>query len=75
LAAHLSPGSKRQLVDGCLLKAGYTAYWKRDLTSAQYLFRKALFHGCWHLEDAKYLLPSLLPEAAYRTLIAAVDRR
>lgn len=74
LIAHLAPHARRELVDGCLLRAGYTAFWKRDLTSAQRLFRKALQRGYWRLGDAKYVLPTLLPAGLYRRLINAVDR-
>jgi len=75
LVAHLPRDTRSELVDGCLLRAGYAAYWKRDLISAQRLFRKALVSRCWHLEDTKYLLLSLLPSTLYQHLIAASDRR
>lgn len=74
LIAHLGLRARRELVDGCLLQAGYAAFWKRDLTSAQRLFRKAVRQGYWQLRDAKYVLPSLLPAALYRRLVASVDR-
>jgi hypothetical protein len=74
LIAHLAPQARRELVDGCLLKAGYAAFWKRDLASAQRLFRKAVRRGYWRLRDAKYVLPSLLPAGLYRRLIESVDR-
>ena len=75
LIAHLAPAALRELLDGSLLRAGYAAYWKRDLVSAQRLFRKAARRGYWRLRDAKYVLPSLLPGGLYRRLIAAADRR
>ena len=75
LVAHLAPDKLRELLDGSLLDAGYAAYWKRDLVSAQRLFRKAALRGYWRLRDAKYVLPSLLPAALYRHLIATADRR
>jgi glycosyltransferase involved in cell wall biosynthesis len=73
--AHLSPGALRELVDGAVLQAGYAAYWKRDLVSAQRLFRKAARRGYWRLRDARYVLPSLLPAGLYRRLIESADRR
>lgn len=73
LVAHLSRSVRRELVDAPLLKAGYAAFWKRDLASAQRLFRKAVQRGYWHLRDAKYVLPSLLPARLYRGLITSVD--
>ena len=75
LVAHLAPGDLRELLDGSLLRAGYAAYWKRDLVSAQRLFRKAARRGSWRLRDARYVLPSLLPAALYRRLIDTADRR
>ena len=74
LLAPFDKRTRRELVDGILLKAGYTAYWKRDLVSAHRLFREAALHGVWHLKDAKYVIPSLLPFAPYRRLVAAADR-
>jgi len=75
LVAHLEPAALRELLDGSLLRAGYAAYWKRDLVSAQRLFRKAARCGYWRLRDAKYVLPSLLPAALYRRVISTADRR
>lgn len=75
LVAHLAPGEVRELVDGALLRDGYAAYWKRDLISAQRLFRKAMQRGYWQLRDAKYVLPSLLPVGLYRRLIESADRK
>jgi glycosyltransferase involved in cell wall biosynthesis len=73
--AHLPMRSVRDLIDGALLKAAYTAYWKRDLVSAQHLFRKAVERGYWRIRDARYVLPSLLPPTLYRRLIELADAR
>jgi hypothetical protein len=75
LVAHLDGRELRKLVDGVLLDSALNAYWKRDLESAQRLFRKAIRTGCWRASDLRYLLPSLLPRSAYRALISAADRR
>lgn len=75
LVAHLAPTTLRELLDGSLLCAAYAAYWKRDLVSAQPLFRKAALRGYWRLRDAKYVLPSLLPTGVYRRLIESADHR
>src|SRR5487761_2601008 len=75
LVAHLPPRALRELVDGVLLKAAYAAYWKRDLVSAQPLFRKAAKRGRWRLRDARYVLPSLLPASVYRRLVSIADAR
>ncbi len=73
--AHLAPAALRELIDGSLLRAAYAAYWKRDLVSAQPLFRKAALRGVWRAGDAKFILTSLLPSALYRRLVAAADRQ
>lgn len=75
LVSHLASAVLRDLIDGSLLRAGYAAYWKRDLVSAQRLFRKVVRRGCWHLRDARYVLPSLLPAGVYRRVIALADHR
>jgi len=75
LVAHLPAALLRDLLDGSLLRSAYAAYWKRDLASAQRLFREAARHGAWHVRDAKFVLPSLLPTSLYRRLIAAADNR
>lgn len=75
LVAHLSPAALRELLDESLLRSAYAAYWKRDLVSAQRLFRVAARHGTWRVRDAKFVLSSLLPGSVYRRLIAAADGR
>jgi glycosyltransferase involved in cell wall biosynthesis len=65
----------QELIDGALLKRGYDCYWRRDLVSARRIFRRSLQAGGWKLKDLKYLLPALLPERPYRSLIACVERR
>ena len=74
LVASLPPGKLREMIDGGLLKRGYDAYWKRDLVSAQKIFRMALRAGGWRAHDLKYLLPALLPEGVYRRLVGGADR-
>ena len=75
MVTHIAPDALRDLLNGPLLRAGYAAYWKRDLISAQRLFRKAALRGYWRLSDAKYVLPSLLPIGLYRRLIQFADYR
>ena len=65
----------RELTDGTLLSRAYDAYWRRDLTTAQPIFRMALYMGGWKLHDLRYLLPSLLPGTLYRRLITLSDTR
>lgn len=73
LVAHIPDELLRTLTNQCLLDAGYTAYWERDLTSAQKLFRQALKIGYWGIKDIKYILPAVLPEKVYQSLIKQAD--
>ena len=70
---HLSSETLHELVDGQLLKEAYRAYWKRDLTNAQSLFRAALASHAWHLQDLKYILPALLPTRLFQRLVGLTD--
>jgi glycosyltransferase involved in cell wall biosynthesis len=75
LAAQFPRGRLSELIEGALLRRGYDCYWRRDLVSARRIFRRSLQVGGWKLKDLKYLLPALLPEGTYRSLIARVERR
>jgi len=63
----------RELVDEALLRRGYDTFWRRDITSAQRIFRMALTTRAWKAKDLRYLLPALLPENIYRWLVARRD--
>jgi glycosyltransferase involved in cell wall biosynthesis len=65
----------RELTDGMLLARAYDAYWKRDLVTAQPIFRMALRGGGWGIRDLRYLLPSFLPGLFYQKLVSMVDSR
>ena len=74
LAAHLSPSDRRDLVDGGLLRRGYDNFWRRDLLSAQKIFRQSLVVGGWRFRDLRYLLPALLPFKIYQWIAGTRDR-
>ena len=73
LVRHLSPEKLHELVNGALLKRGYDNFWRRDLDSAQRIFRMALVKGGWKAKDLAYLLPALLPGSLYRKLVKSRD--
>jgi hypothetical protein len=73
VAAQLGPERIRELVDGGLLRRGYDAYWRRDLVSAQRIFRMVLRTRGWRAKDLKYLLPALMPAPLYGRLLQARD--
>ena len=74
LVRHLSRGELKDLIDGSLLSRGYDKFWRRDLDSAQRIFRMSLVKGGWGAKDLVYLLPSLLPSALYRKVVLSRDR-
>ncbi|HTS21087.1 MAG TPA: glycosyltransferase [Casimicrobiaceae bacterium] len=75
LVARFSRRKLQELIDGALLRRGYDCYWRRDLVSAHRIFRRSLRAGGWEIKDLKYLLPALLPEGPYRSLVTLAERR
>ena len=71
--SHLRADEIRELVDGGLLRRGYENFWRRDLVSAQAIFRQCLFVGGWAAKDLRYLLPALLPARFFRWLVGNRD--
>lgn len=71
---HLSAEKRKELVDGALLKRGYDNFWRRDLVSAQKIFRMSLFKGGWRARDLVYLIPSLLPASLFQKLVRSRDQ-
>lgn len=75
LVAHIPRTTLDALVDGVLLRSGYEAFWRRDLDSAQRLFRRALRTGSWQSRDLKYLAASLLPARIFRAIADFADKK
>jgi len=71
----ISPVKLKSFLSGALLQRAYDCYWRRDLLSAQKIFRMAIRAGGWKFQDLKYLLPSLLPKSLYLSLIQKADKR
>lgn len=59
---------------GTLLKRGYDAYWKRDLKTAQKIFRHSFLKGGWKWRDLKYLLLAMLPLSIYLAILATTEK-
>lgn len=72
--ATLGRDRSRELLFGNLLRTGYDAYWKRDLTAARAIFRRAMRAGFGTRRDWIYLLPALLPIGVHRALLNALSR-
>lgn len=74
LVGHIPAQELHELTNGYVLKQAYTAFWKRDLVSAQKLFRASWRYGINNFSDAKYVLLSFLPAFFFQTLIRFADR-
>lgn len=74
LVKHLTCEQRLEVSDGFIYKQAYDAFWKRDLVSAQHLFRKLMRTGYWKKSDLKYILPSLLPAPLFRGLVRTMER-
>ncbi len=70
----LKPSSLIELINGPVLKQAIEAFWKRDLVSAQKLFRAILLTSYWQTSDLKYLLPALLPLSLYRQVVSLLEK-
>jgi glycosyltransferase involved in cell wall biosynthesis len=75
LVRHLPATKVRDLTEGQVLRQAYRAFWKRDLPSAQKLFRHVILAGSYKLGDLRHLLPALLPMSAYARLIWFLDNK
>ena len=75
LVAHLSATQLRDLTEGQVLRQAYRAFWKRDLVSAQKLFRHAAKKGSYRIRDVRHILSALLPLPLYRGLTRLVEQR
>jgi glycosyltransferase involved in cell wall biosynthesis len=74
LVAHLPEAVLRDLTKGQVLRQAYRAFWKRDLVSAQRLFRHVAAHGSYGPRDLLHVATALLPLPLYRGLARIVDR-
>jgi len=69
LVSHISPEKLSELVDGYVFTQAYSAFWKRDLVSAQHLFRKIFQSGIWRFKDLKYIVLSFLPNSILNRIV------
>lgn len=73
LIAHLPRQRLRDLTDGQVLRQAYRAVWKRDLASAQQLFRHAARARSFSWRDLPHVVCACLPAPVYARLIALRD--
>jgi len=74
LVAHMSAKRLRDLTEGQVLRQAYRAFWKRELASAQKLFRHAAIAGSFRLIDLRHIISALLPMPAYRWLVNNLEQ-
>ena len=75
LINHLDLSIRHELINAPLRKQAFEAFWKRDLVSAQILFRTLLWNGLWRFCDLKYLMPALLPLSIYSQLVLLFEKK
>ncbi|NOR68312.1 MAG: glycosyltransferase [Methylomarinum sp.] len=74
LVAHLAKKVLNELLNAPISKQAYTAFWKRDLESAQHLFRAMLQFSYWQIKDLKYIVLSYLPAKIFKQVILFQDQ-
>jgi len=73
LAHQLGRARRRELIYGELKRYAFQAFWDRDLTTAQPLFRRLLGVGYFSIPELKYLLPALLPAPLFQRMVLERD--
>jgi len=74
LVAHLPKERVLDLTEGQVLRQAYRAVWKRDLASAQHLFRHVARVRSFSWRDVPHVACACLPAPLYARLIAVRDR-
>lgn len=74
LVAHLPQERLHALTEGRVLEQAYRAFWKRDLVSAQHLFRHAAASRAFGSGDLRHVISALLPLPLYRWVTRLADR-
>jgi len=74
LVAHLPNERVVDVTEGQVLRQAYRAVWKRDLASAQHLFRHASRVRSFSWRDLPHVACAWLPAPVYARLIGLRDR-
>ena len=77
LVSHIPEQELNKLLNGQapVTQQAYEAFWKRDMNSAQPLFRAMLRYGYWQRKDLKYIILSLLPAKMFKTIMIFLDKQ
>lgn len=74
LVSHIPKKKLDSLLNKQISSQAYDAFWKRDLDSAQHLFRAMLHFGCWQIKDLKYIALSLFSARMFKKIILFLDK-
>jgi hypothetical protein len=74
LISHMPEKKISELINSPVSKQAYDAFWKRDLDSAQKLFRTMFKFNIWQFKDLKYIIPSLFPYSVFKRLCDLLDQ-
>lgn len=74
LVSHLSADRLRDLTEGQVLRQAYRAVWKRDLATAQKLFRHVAGTLSFKLHDLRHIVSALMPMPVYRWIVKLTDK-
>lgn len=72
--SHIPKEKIFELINRPVSRQAYDAFWKRDLDSAQKLFRIMYKFNIWHIKDLKYIIPSLFPYFVFKRLCDFLDQ-
>lgn len=75
LVSHLPAAKLHDLTEGQVLRQAYRAFWRRDLLSAQKLFRHVGVSGAYKIGDLRHILVAMLPLPLYRGIVKLSDRK
>lgn len=73
LVAHLPRERLRELTEGRVLEQAYRAFWKRDLVSAQHLFRHVAAARTFRAADLPHIISAMLPLPVYRWVVRLAE--
>lgn len=74
LVVHIPVKRQLDLTEGLVMRQAYRAFWKRDLVSAQKLFRYAAARLFFSYRDIRHVLVALLPLPIYRVIVKLTER-
>ena len=74
LLRHIPEHKLKKLLNDQISTQAYDAFWKRDLDSAQHLFRAMLRFRTWKIKDIKYIALSLFPARIFKKIILFLDK-